>query len=197
MSHSSASSSSSSSNGYPVIDGVAVDIDALRKLAHRCEPATCAVRGACCAHYEVAIGTEELETILGCLDAVAHYAPQIKQTDVYEEEGPKTFVLDTDDDGQCVFAFRRGGRGCRLCGLHAVALAHGLPPERVKPKSCALWPLALAETDPPTLSVQDDALDFPCNGTRRRGEKRLDPGVEAILLGSFGAEFLAKVRALL
>ncbi len=182
------------SEQFPRISGILVDIPALRRLRHDCDPAHCRNRTSCCAQYEVAITETELERVIGCLPEVEVWAPEVVMSDVYEEDG-KGAILDTDEDGLCVLAYRRVD-GSVLCSLHSIALEHGLDPAEVKPQCCCLWPLALSEGRPRTLSVQDDAYTFPCNRLRPRNAAGLDPGVAAILRSCFGDSFRKQVEAL-
>ena len=71
----------------------------------------------------------------------------------------------------------------------------GLPPARVKPQACALWPLALVEADPPLLTVQEGVLDFPCNRKRRGSAPDLHKGVAEIIEAVFGEDVLTAIRS--
>ena len=80
-----------------------------------------------------------------------------------------------------------------MCSLHSAALELGLPPAQVKPRACALWPLALVKGDPPLLTVQEGVLDFPCNRARSESSGGLDPGVAEIVEAVFGHAFLTEI----
>lgn len=176
----------------PVIDGMRVDLAALRSLAHECDPLICRKSGSCCACYEVAITGRELNRMIGMLPLAAEHAPALEDADLYEEGDGGACVLETDEAGRCVFAYKDKRRRV-LCSVHAAASERGLDPYAIKPLSCSLWPLAISEDKPPVLGIQDDALDFPCN--RRRRGKGLDPGVAQTLEACFGAAFLENVSA--
>ena len=66
-------------------------------------------------------------------------------------------------------------------------------PEEVKPRGCVLWPLALSEDKPLSLSVDSEAFLFPCN-KKRKGASTLAPGIADIIKKLFGSAFLNKVN---
>jgi hypothetical protein len=184
------------------VDGILVDVAAIRQLAHRCLPMNCAHRRSCCATYEVPVRNDRIGTIVGAVHEAARFAPQLLEdgepVDLFDEtEGG--LCLNTDESGRCLFAFHNE-QGAPLCSLHAFALEAGLPPARVKPAACALWPLALSEGDPPTLGVQPGALDFACNALRDNENgvtEPLDPEVADLICGVFGDGFLQRLVAAL
>jgi len=172
---------------YPIVNGMRIDVEALRRIAHRCVPEKCATRErGCCSTYEVTVGKREIGTIVGSIALAAKYAPELgPDLEAFEDTEGGT-CLATDEDGRCVFAYKNSTR-TTYCSLHSVALDHDLPPAEVKPRSCALWPLALVEDDPPLLTIQEDAQEFPCN--RRRNGSGLNKGVAETIEEVFGAEF--------
>lgn len=180
------------------IENMHIDVEALRALAHRCEPLKCIERErGCCATYEVVVGRREQGTIVGALPEAARFAPALKTGGEYldpfeETEGGS--CLNTGEDGLCVFAYEEA-RGATLCALHSAALELGLSPTRVKPQACALWPLALVEGDPPLLTVQEDALAFPCNRRRRSGAAGLNGGIAEIVEAVFGREVVTEINS--
>ena len=182
---------------YPVIDGIGVDVMRIGRLAHDCRPELCARTTSCCARYEVCVEEDELAKIVGGMALARRWAERLKAggrpTNPFDETDDGLYAIDTDEDGLCVFACR-DRRGRALCSLHAGALAAGVRPVDVKPRSCHLWPLAMAEGRPPVLTVVDDRFDLPCN-RRRRGANRLDAGIARILHDAFGRKFLDKVSA--
>lgn len=184
------------SNRYPLIDGVRVDLDALLRLAHRCEPTRCTGRRGCCETYEVTLDPGRIGTIVGALPHAARYAKTLVEdgefVDPFDDTDGGT-CLATDEDGRCVFAYR-DRRGATLCSLHSAALDLDLPPAQTKPTSCALWPLALTDHDPPLLTVQSGIHRFPCNRSRRPA-KSLHPGIAQTLAAVFGAAFLRELAA--
>ncbi len=185
---------------YPLVQGVHVDIHALRVLAHDCVPSNCSVRRNCCKTYEVLVDPDEISAMVGAMPDAARYARGLYEDgvpiDPVEDAEQGQTCLATDEDGLCVFAYRNRD-GDTLCSLHSAALDLGLPPIKVKPKACVLWPLFLHETDPPLLSVQSDATMFACNRLRTKAGKRLDKGVADIVRAVFGEGFLTELESLI
>jgi hypothetical protein len=132
---------------------------------------------------------------VGALPHAAVYCPQLKATDgynnVFEKIADDLFQVDSTDDGLCVFAYRHN-RTTR-CSLHSAALDLGLPIALLKPEPCLLWPLALSETAPYTLSVHVDASAFACNHIRPR-QKHIDPSLQDIICTVFGRRFAEEVN---
>lgn len=182
--------------GYIFIENMRIDVEALRALAHRCDPMKCIGRArGCCETYEVVVGRREQGTIVGTLDEASRFAIGLKEDGDFLEPFEETeggTCLNTDEDGRCVFAYD-DSLGATMCSLHSAALDLGLPPAEVKPRACALWPLALVEGDPPLLTVQEGVLDFPCNRARSESSGGLDPGVAEIVEAVFGHAFLTKI----
>lgn len=183
----------------PIVQGVAIDTDALLSLAHSCTPGGCGTRSSCCAHYEVCVEEREVSSIIGCMPAAARYSRRLRSQggfpSVLEDVGGGLYALDTNEQGLCVFAYRNR-QGAILCSLHSAALDLGLSPYQVKPQACSMWPLAMA-TEPRTLTVQGDALSFACNKRRRANRRHLHPGVAAIVAGVFGTDFMRELDAIL
>ncbi len=162
---------------------VEVDVESLLLLENRCNG--CA-RGekCCCSSYEVCITTVELKRIIRVLPEAARYCPHLLTTggydNVFEEEEPGLFSIDTTEDGLCLFAYWSNHR--IHCSLHTVANSLGLPLEEVKPKVCLLWPMHFSEGDE-VLAMINDAFRFKCNARKAPGSRSLSPGfVEAIEL---------------
>lgn len=183
------------------IQGIRVDLDALRALRHDCVPEKCIGRKrGCCETYEVFVDRTEIGTIVGTLPDAAKYARHLKlkyggdYIDPIEESEGGGDCIATHQDGRCVFAYR-ARNGMTLCSLHSAGLDLGLEPFKVKPKACALWPLYFVEGKSPLLTVQEGALQFPCNHKRRSGSAGLDAGVAHIVRTVFGDAFLAAVVA--
>lgn len=182
---------------YPIVRGVRIDIHALRVLAHFCDPTKCIHARACCNTYEVYVERGEMKSVTGAFDEAARYLDE--PADIIDpfEETEGGHCLNTDEDGLCVFAYR-GEEGGVLCSLHSAAIDMNLPPASVKPKACTLWPLFYQETDPPLLTVQNDAVSFPCNSMRHSASgNKLDRGVGEIIEAVFGKPFLDDVNELL
>src|SRR5262245_47566462 len=121
-----------------VIQGVRVDLEALRALRHRCEPMKCIGRErGCCETYEVYVDPREMGTIVGASPDAAKFARGLRQRgefiDPFEDTDGGS-CLATDPHGRCVFAYR-DAKGATLCSLHSAALTHDLNPMKVKPKA--------------------------------------------------------------
>ncbi len=155
--------------------GLRVDLASILSIDHACDG--CASGGpCCCSAYEVCVTTTELERIIPVLPEAARFCPHLADGEgydnVFDEVEPGLFAIDTTDKGLCLFAFR-SGRKVR-CSLHVAGAALGLPPGKVKPKACLLWPMNFSEGEE-VLSLVDDALTFRCNTRQRRGSRRLSP----------------------
>ena len=170
---------------FPKVDGMHIDLSSLRSIAHRCNPALCASARSCCACYEVAVSEQELSGIIGCLPEASRYVPALAGSDLYEENEQGEIILEVDEADRCIFAYSTGPRGT-LCSIHSVALDYGIEPNRLKPACCSLWPLALTDSGPLMLSVQEGAFSFPCNTRRPRNAAGLDAGVADIIREQFG-----------
>jgi hypothetical protein len=112
---------------------------------------------------------------------------------IFEQQERTLFSLDTDDKGLCLFAYKNKTNKT-LCSLHSVALDSGLQPHKVKPISCTLWPLALSESRPYLLSIDDEAFSFGCNKKRKGSPKKLDPNISDIINALFGPSFLRSIE---
>ena len=180
----------------PVIQGVRVDIEALRALAHVCDPMSCRHAKCCCKSYEILVDPQEERTVVGMMREAARYSPALIEDGEFADPIEDVFgdaCLATHEDGTCVFAFHTP-QGAVRCSLHTAALDLGLPPAETKPKACTLWPLYLDENPPPLLTIQDDALEFPCNSRISGAPLKLHSGIREIIEAIFGAAFLAEVE---
>jgi hypothetical protein len=162
---------------------VEVDIESLLSLENRCSGCARGER-CCCSSYEVCVTTAELKRIIRVLPEAAKLCPHLLTIggydNVFEEEEPGLFSIDTTEDGLCLFAYWSQGR--THCSLHTVAQTLGLPLEQVKPKVCLLWPMHFSEGRE-VLSMINDAFLFSCNVRNAPGSRNLSPGfVEAIEL---------------
>lgn len=185
------------SKGLPEIDGVRVDVPALAALRHRCDPALCRDSGSCCACHDIWIGDEEAERILSLLPEAARFVPYLEgaasEGVVLKRLGPDWHTIVRRQDGLCALAYRAED-GRVLCSLHSAAFREGADPLRTKPECCVLWPLSLTTSNPPVLSVQEGAFEFPCN-QRREPDGALDKGLSDIVRALFGREFSAALTA--
>ena len=161
--------------------GVEVDVESLLSIENRCNGC---VRGekCCCASYEVCVSTVEMKRIIKFLPEAARYCPHLLTArgydNVFEEEEPGLYSIDTTEDGLCLFAYWSKGR--THCSLHTVAMKLGLPLAQVKPKVCLLWPMHFSDGDE-VLAVISDAFQFKCNVRRAPGSHSLSRGfIEAV-----------------
>ena len=181
---------------YPLIQGIKVDLINLLSIRHDCQPVNCKQRRSCCQSYEILVDKDQWNPIVGAMTGAQSFAPHLKQEgeyiDPFEETDGGT-CLQADEDGLCVFAFK-GKENETLCSLHAAALQWEIEPIKVKPRSCTLWPLALVDSTPRFLTVQDDAMEFLCNTTMDKHNRFLDSEVESIIATVFGNEFLAELK---
>jgi hypothetical protein len=172
-----------------------VDLAGLHSLAHNCRPESC--RASCCSVYAVHVTDEEMARMVGYMPLAHKYARNLKQgrewRNLFQEEDDGTLLMDTNRDGFCLFCYHLNGFA--LCSLHSAALDLGQNPAHVKPECCHLWPLALEEGRRDTLTVHDDAFDFPCNRRRTARSGRLHQGVREIVAGLYGDDFLTEVEA--
>jgi len=174
-----------------------VDIDALLRLRHHCDPDLCRHTVSCCRCYEVCITRKEMGRAIGLMKHAAKYARRLRKPgfeNPFDPVEPGLYAIDTHEDESCVFAYRRR-TGETFCSLHSAALDLGLDPYAVKPQPCTLWPLALSEDDPPVLSVQSHIRRFPCIVIRPRPARNLDPAIADTIRTLFGEAFLEELNA--
>ncbi len=162
---------------------VEVDVEALLSLENRCNGCARGER-CCCSSYEVCVTTSEMKRIIKVLPEAAKFCPHLVVAggydNVFEEEKPGLFSIDTTAEGLCLFAYWSHHR--IHCSLHTAAVKLGLPLQQVKPKVCLLWPMHFSEGDE-VLAIISDAFLFNCNVRKTPGSRSLSPGfVEAIEL---------------
>lgn len=183
----------------PIIQGMAIDLEAIRSIRHACRPALCREMGGCCGQYEIAVDARELPSLVGFLPQAAEFAPHLKTRDgylnVFDEERPRYVVIDPMEDGLCSFAYRTSD-GAAWCSLHSAAVKRGLSPARVKPLCCTLWPLSLEQRPRRTLTVHPEALSFPCNEYQAPAANSLDSGIAEIIRAVWGDRFLQRLMRL-
>jgi hypothetical protein len=182
------------------IDGYRVDLDALASIAHECDSALCRRTGSCCAEYDVWVGEGEMARASALMERAARFAGHLRGADgrlvdAFRALGPDAYAVRQGEGGLCVFAYC-GPRGEQLCSLHSAAREAGMPPQAAKPDCCFTWPLSIASSRPPVISIQEDALNFPCN-REREPDGTLDAGIARIVVGAFGEPFLAALLGLL
>lgn len=180
-----------------IVDGIRVDMRALMAIEHRCLPELCRGAPNCCSRYQIHIREEELEKIVGFLPLVEKYTASIgnerEYENVFEEVEDGGFIIDADENEQCVFAYITAAKEI-LCSLHSAAIDFGLPPFDVKPKCCSIWPLTLTEDPEPVLSVDAGFASFPCNRKKTMPEG-IDSGIKDTIRIYFGESFLSALLA--
>jgi len=184
--------------GHVWVEGVMVDVPALMKLKHYCDPMLCRNKRYCCASYDITINKDDMKRTVGLMPEAAKFAPEVGEDGEFENpfdpvERGRWAIDCHEDSGACAFSFR-DKKGCGWCSLHAAALELGLDPYQQKPEVCTMWPLALAEGDPPVLSIQGDVYEFPCAWKRRGTPKQLYPDIAANVKAIFGEAFLEKLN---
>ncbi|MBL7031804.1 MAG: hypothetical protein ISR97_01325 [Nitrospira sp.] len=181
---------------YPVIEDVVVDIPALLSIAHSCDPLICTSSGSCCGSFEICVEADEMDRVVGFMPMASEFSEGLMSggsfRNVFEELEPGLFAIDAGESGICVFGYH-GAKDEVLCSLHSVAMQRNYKPEEVKPKGCVLWPLALSEDKPLSLSVDSEAFLFPCN-KQQKGASRLDMGIADIIKKLFGRAFLDQIN---
>ena len=176
-----------------LVSGIQVDAQALKSVAHHCDPALCAKGQCCCDAYDIELTHSDRERVTQWFSDAASYSdrlPPDADLDMLLRRVPGVsgYLMKTVQGG-CAFAYRQPDTGIR-CALHTAALRAGAAPYRVKPYGCALWPLTLSSGKPPILSVQPDAFKFPCNRHRDPDTPGLDDGVVDTLRECLGETFL-------
>ncbi len=165
---------------------VEVDVESLVLIENRCNGCTKGDR-CCCSSYEVCVTIAEMKRIIRVLPEAAKFSPNLLTArgydNVFEQEEPNLFSIDTDDDGLCLFAYWSHGR--IRCSLHTVAVTLGLPLEQVKPKVCLLWPMHFSDGNE-VLAMINDAFLFSCNAKKERDTRNLSPGFEEALERVYG-----------
>lgn len=186
-----------SDSAFPVVEGIVVDVNGLLSVSHTCTPGLCEASQHCCSYYEICVNEQEVTQIIPFLPSAATYSPQLTTgkafANIFDEVGKDLYAIDKQDDGTCALAYVGKNRES-LCSLHTIALETGVPLRSIKPEPCILWPLALVESDPVVLSIQDDLFSFPCNQQRKDRKRKLDKGVEEIVQYLFGEKFLAELQ---
>jgi hypothetical protein len=178
-----------------IVDRIRIDVAALMSIRHRCLPRVCKGRPNCCSCFQIHVDAKEMETIVGFLPLVKKYTPSISgktgYDNVFEEAEDGIFLIDADEDEQCVFAYMNEAEET-LCSLHSAAIELGLPPVDVKPRCCSLWPLALTGGPHPVLSINKLFESFPCNH-KKAMPTGIDTGIQETIRDYFGAPFLSEL----
>ena len=171
-----------------------VDLASLLSIDHRC--GGCAEdEPCCCATYEVCVTEAEMNRIIRVLPEAAKLCPHLESDEgydnVFERVERGLYALDTTEDGLCLLAYRDGHT--IRCSLHSVALAFGIPLEKVKPKACLLWPMSFSEGDE-VLSLTGDAQAFRCNSRRTQQSRRLSPSLLAAIEVVYGKDMGSRLK---
>ena len=152
---------------------VEVDVESLLLVENSCSGCAKGER-CCCSSYEVCVTTAEMKRIIKVLPEAGKFCPHLLTVggydNVFDEEEPGLFSIDTTEDGLCLFAYWSHHR--IHCSLHSVAVTFGLPLAQVKPKVCLLWPMHFSEGDE-VLAMINDAFLFNCNVRKTPGSHNL------------------------
>ncbi|GAX59376.1 uroporphyrinogen-III decarboxylase [Candidatus Scalindua japonica] len=182
---------------FPIIENIKVDLKSLISIKHTCDPEICSEKGSCCSEYEVCMEKREVDKIVTHIPEAAKFAPQLiangTYRNIFEETDDNLVSIDTDEENQCLFAWRNG-KGEALCSLHSHALKNNLSFYDTKPESCCLWPLAIYDGSPKILTVQDDAFNFDCNKRHKSEKARLDPEISSIINNVYGTKMLTGIN---
>jgi hypothetical protein len=182
---------------FPIIDNLMVDLISLSSIRHSCVPNNCNIKKCCCSNYDVIINKSELSNIINLIPQASRYSHSLRFdkgfNNVFEDEGRNTYSIDKNDKGFCVFGYKAKERKIS-CSLHKAAFDIELPVNSAKPSACILWPLALVESDPFVLSIQDEISIFPCNQKRTSPTLFIDSGIAQNIEMAFGSSFLNKIN---
>lgn len=173
---------------------VFVNLSALLSIDHACQgcstPEQC-----CCARYEVCADAHEVKRIIALFPEVVKFCPNLKTIagydNIFDEIEPGLFALDTDENGLCLLAYKSEGK--IRCALHSAALKLGLPPAKVKPQACLLWPLSASE-DNKFLSLGKDVFSFSCVTRRHKPARTIAPALLEAVDEVYGREFRLKLE---
>jgi hypothetical protein len=178
-----------------IVDNILIDVPALMSIRHRCRPGVCKGKPNCCSRFQIHVDEKELETIVGFLPLVEKYTSTVGREkgydNVFEEAEDGLFLIDADENEQCVFAYVNEAAET-LCSLHSAAIDLGLPPVDVKPRCCSLWPLALTTGSHPILSINALFASFPCN-RKKAVPAGIDAGIQETIRIYFGKSFLSEL----
>ncbi|MBI9070372.1 MAG: DUF3109 family protein [Melioribacteraceae bacterium] len=181
----------------PVIDGIIVDLEKITSTKYKCDPNTCKDTGSCCSYYEITFKGNESENFIGLLGDASKFSKHIKPSknfdNIFDENEDDTITIDHDKNGTCKLAYKNEN-GCVLCSLHSVSLKHNLKPFKHKPSNCSLFPLALSEDKTPVLSIQEDALRFPCTNLKKKKDGKISKEIKEIIIDLYGKGFLRKLE---
>ena len=146
------------------------DLDTIKSIDHQCTGCR-SKKKCCCASYNIFVSETEMQRILNIYPLLAAYCAHLmvdgEFDNVFEESDDGSIRIDTDEDGLCVFAYRQAGM--IRCAIHTVATDQGIPLADIKPFHCLLWPLAISSETKNMVTLQENALEFPCNRTNKSG----------------------------
>ncbi len=179
----------------PIINGIRVDLAALRAIRHDCQPEICKNQPTCCFHYVPHVKPAKMEKIVGCLPMVVNYTDSIVEDDefinIFEEWEDGSYRIDANLYEDCIFTYMLPS-GAKLCSLHSAAIDLQVSPVAIKPSACSLWPLILLDGATPELSVDKNWQAFPCN-RESNDPDHLDAGVVSIINDFFGSSFVEQL----
>ncbi len=182
---------------FPIIENIKVDLKSLISIKHKCDPGICKGKISCCAEYEVCMEKKEVNKIIAHTPEAAEFATQLiangSYRNIFDETNDNLITIDTDEENQCLFAWRNS-KGEILCSLHSHAIKNNLSFYDTKPVSCCLWPLAIYDGSPETLTVQDDAFNFDCNRKLKSEKIDLDTGISSIIKNVYGERMLVGIN---
>lgn len=181
---------------YLKVEDYNVDIRAVTDLKYQCDPKLCRNQRCCCGVYDVWINAEEKKKISNCLPAVSNYPIENrgKRVSGFLRWIGAGYILRKNKEKVCSLSYRTKD-GQTLCSLHSIALDQNIPPIETKPRSCVLWPLSLSGQGDKTLSVQDDAYDFPCCRTDQSTNfLGVESGTASLIKENLGERFLSILR---
>ena len=75
-------------DGMILIEGVLVDVRALLRLKHYCDPMLCRNGRYCCAQYEITVDKADIKRAVGLMPDAAKFAPEVGEGGEFEANAP-------------------------------------------------------------------------------------------------------------
>ena len=180
-----------------MIDDIEVDMESICSIDYQCVKDGCTVSTCCCSMYEVYADNAEMLTITGYFGEASKLSGHLRKKDGFanvfdEEDEYGLHAIDKANDGLCVFAYKKDGR--IRCSLHSVALGLNIPPHKMKPEACTLWPVLLKGGRPLKLSIHEDAFSFGCNVRLPAPRPSICPHISDIIENIFSVGFKMKLE---
>jgi Fe-S-cluster containining protein len=210
-----------------VVENVSLDGESLFRRRFRCDTRTCAPgrnpttgerwresgMKSCCADLTVDVAPTEIRALEARWEPIRAW---LAARDRFFEGKAVRDCLELSTDfevslrkrgGRCIFAVRDPEWGIR-CGIHAAAMASGIPVRDVKPIVCDTFPLIVIDLSPGRfyMGAHDEAIDglaslgdggpesFPCLRNARKG-KPMYLAMEETIRAYFGGAFFEKLAA--